>query len=208
MANKGKYYESQFEEATIELLREAHWQYTLGDDIHRKYTDPLIEEDLRNFLAVQYKDKNLTTSEMDGIVANLRNTGGQNDYYALRNAFYSIVTVTILHIVIVGIIRSAWSTLTSSIPTIIFSVASISLSWGKVVRIVALTFCFYKWHTRLHHRIENPTKQNATIRDAHTQICTRYMRDIPALLKYCALAVISDGAKMLWVRHTRHLNFL
>ena len=49
MANKGKYYESQFEEATIELLREAHWQYTLGDDIHRKYTDPLIEEDLRNF---------------------------------------------------------------------------------------------------------------------------------------------------------------
>lgn len=142
MANKGKYYESQFEEATIELLREAHWQYTLGDDIHRKYIDPLIEEDLRNFLAVQYKDKNLTTSEIDGIVANLRNTGGQNDYYALRNAFYSIVTVTILHIVIVGIIRSAWSTLTSSIPTIIFSVASISLSWGKVVRIVALTFCF------------------------------------------------------------------
>ena len=87
MANKGKYYESQFEEATIELLREAHWQYTFGDDIHRKYTDPLIEEDLRNFLAVQYKDKNLTTSEMDSIVANLRNTGGQNDYYALRNAF-------------------------------------------------------------------------------------------------------------------------
>ena len=87
MANKGKYYESQFEEATIELLREAHWQYTLGDDIHRKYIDPLIEEDLRNFLAVQYKDKNLTTSEIDGIVANLRNTGGQNDYYALRNAF-------------------------------------------------------------------------------------------------------------------------
>ena len=75
MANKGKYYESQFEEATIELLREAHWQYTFGDDIHRKYTDPLIEEDLRNFLAAQYKDKNLTTSEIDGVVANLRNTG-------------------------------------------------------------------------------------------------------------------------------------
>ena len=54
MAGKGKYYESQFEEATIELLRESHWQYTFGDDIHRKYTDPLIEEDLRTFLAAQY----------------------------------------------------------------------------------------------------------------------------------------------------------
>ena len=37
MAGKGKYYESQFEEATIELLRESHWQYTFGDDIHRTY---------------------------------------------------------------------------------------------------------------------------------------------------------------------------
>lgn len=54
MISNGKFYESQFEEATIELLREAHWQYAFGDDIHRKYTDPLIEEDLRNFLAVQY----------------------------------------------------------------------------------------------------------------------------------------------------------
>ena len=36
MAGKGKYYESQFEEATIELLRESHWQYTFGDEIHRK----------------------------------------------------------------------------------------------------------------------------------------------------------------------------
>lgn len=40
MISNGKFYESQFEEATIELLREAHWQYAFGDDIHRKYTDP------------------------------------------------------------------------------------------------------------------------------------------------------------------------
>lgn len=142
MISNGKFYESQFEEATIELLREAHWQYAFGDDIHRKYTDPLIEEDLRNFLTVQYKDKNLTTSEMDSIVANLRNTGGQNDYYALRNAFCSIVTGMILHIAMVRIIRSAWNTLTLSIQTIIFSVVSISLLWSKVERTVAPTYYF------------------------------------------------------------------
>lgn len=40
MANKGKYYESQFEEATIELLREAHWHihlvmtFTVNIQIH------------------------------------------------------------------------------------------------------------------------------------------------------------------------------
>ena len=79
MAGKGIYYESQFEEATIELLREAHWQYTFGDDIHRKYTDPLIEEDLRNFLAAQYKDRDLTTSEIHSIFTNQRNTSRQKN---------------------------------------------------------------------------------------------------------------------------------
>ena len=87
MAGKGKYYESQFEEATIALLHESHWQYTFGDDIHRKYTDPLIEDDLRAFLSAQYKDRQLTEAEVDGIIANLRNTGGQNDYHALQNTF-------------------------------------------------------------------------------------------------------------------------
>ena len=125
MAGKGKYYESQFEEATIELLRESHWQYTFGDDIHRKYTDPLIEEDLRTFLAAQYKDKKLTASEVDGIVPSC-----------------SIATDMILHTVMAGIIRSACNTSTSSIPTIIFSVASTNLSWNKAVRTVGPTFCF------------------------------------------------------------------
>ena len=142
MTNKGKYYESQFEEATIKLLREAHWQYAFGDDIHRKYTDPLIEEDLRNFLAVQYKDKHLTTSEMDSIVANLRNTGGQNDYYALRNTFLLYRDGYDLHIAMDGVIRFVWNTLTLSIQTIIFSVVSISLLWSKVERTVAPTYYF------------------------------------------------------------------
>ena len=87
MANKGKYYESQFEEATIELLQDAQWQYTFGDELHRKFTDPLIEEDLRTFLNAQYAKKELTEAEMDNVVANLRNVGGQNDYYACQNAF-------------------------------------------------------------------------------------------------------------------------
>lgn len=208
MANKGKYYESQFEEATIELLREAHWQYTFGDDIHRKYTDPLIEEDLRNFLAVQYKDKNLTTSEIDGIVANLRNIGGQNDYYALRNAFL--------------LYRDGYDFAYSDGRDNPFRLEYIDFKYPNhnVFRCVNQ---FVMEQGRENRRpdillfingipvciieLKNPTKQNATIRDAHTQICTRYMRDIPALLKYCALAVISDGAKNALGRHTRHLNF-
>ena len=196
MAGKGIYYESQFEEATIELLREAHWQYTFGDDIHRKYTDPLIEEDLRNFLAAQYKDRDLTTSEIDGIVANLRNTGGQNDYYALRNAFllyrdgYDFAYSDGRD----NPFRLEYIDFEHPDHNIFRCVNQFVMEQGRENRrpdilllVNGIPVCISE--------LKNPTKQNATIRDAHTQICTRYMRDIPALLKYCALAVISDGAK-------------
>ena len=193
---KGKYYESQFEEATIDLLKEAHWQYTFGDDLHRKYTDPLIEEDLRAFLNTQYKSKNLSDTEMDSIVANLRNVGGQNDYFALQNTFllyrdgfdfaYSDGRDNPFRLEYIDFEHPDHN--------IFRCVNQFVMEQGRENRrpdillfVNGIPVCIIE--------LKNPTKQNATIRDAHTQICTRYMRDIPALLKYCALAVISDGAK-------------
>ena len=139
MAGKGKYYESQFEEATIELLRESHWQYTFGDDIHRRYTDPLIEDDLRAFLAAQYKNKELTASEMDGILAT---RAARTIIMPCKTLSCSIVTDTILSTATDGTIRFACNTSTSSIPTIIYSVASTNLSWNKAARTVGPTSCF------------------------------------------------------------------
>lgn len=43
--------------------------------------------------------------------------------------------------------------------------------------------------------LKSPTKANATIFDAYEQINIRYWRDIPHLLHYCPLAIISDGVK-------------
>ena len=196
MPNKGKYYESQFEEATIQLLEEVKWTYTFGDDVHRKYTDPLIEDDLRNFLNAQYKDKQLTDAEMDTVVANLRNVGGQNDYYAAENAFllyrdgydfiYSDGRGTPF--------RMEYIDFEHPDHNIFRCVNQFVMEQGKENRrpdimlfINGIPVCIIE--------LKNPTKVNATVRDAHVQICTRYMRDIPSLLKYCTLAVISDGAK-------------
>ena len=196
MVNRGKYYESQFEEATIQLLEDVKWQYTFGDDIHRKYTDPLIEEDLRTFLSAQYKKKKLTDAEVDTIVAKLRNVGGQNDYYAAQNAFllyrdgydfvYSDGRDTPF--------RMEYIDFEHPDHNIFRCVNQFVMEQGKENRrpdimlfINGIPVCIIE--------LKNPTKYNATVKDAHTQICTRYMRDIPALLKYCAIAVISDGAK-------------
>lgn len=196
MANQGKYYESQFEEATIELLQEVQWKYTFGDELHRKYTDPLIEEDLRTFLNAQYGTKELTEAETDTIVAKLRNVSGQNDYYAAQNAFllyrdgYDFTYSDGRE----APFRMEYIDFEHPDHNIFRCVNQFVMEQGKENRrpdimlfVNGIPVCIIE--------LKNPTKINATVRDAHTQICTRYMRDIPALLKYCALAVISDGAK-------------
>ncbi len=196
MGTQGKYYESEFEEATIELLQEVRWQYTYGDNLHRKYTDPLIEEDLRSFLRTQYKSRQLSETEMDGIVAYIRNVGGDNDYYALQNAFllyrdgynfkYSDNRADPFRLEYIDFEHPDHN--------IFRCVNQFVMEQGKENRrpdimlfINGIPVCIME--------LKNPTFENATIRTAHTQICTRYKRDIPNLLRYCALAVISDGAK-------------
>ena len=54
MAKNGKLYESDFEEALVDLFEEVGWEYSHGDTISRKFTDPLIEEDLRDYLTCRY----------------------------------------------------------------------------------------------------------------------------------------------------------
>lgn len=196
MSKKGKYYESQFEEATIDLLQETKWHYTFGDDLHRKYTDPLIEEDLREFLGSQYANRHLTDAEMDGVVMRLRNVSGQNDYYAAQNAIllyrdgydfaYSDGSEAPF--------RMEYIDFAHPDHNIFRCVNQFVMEQGKENRrpdimlfVNGIPICIIE--------LKNPTDAHATIRTAHTQICTRYQRDIPTLLRYCALAVISDGAK-------------
>ena len=43
---KGKFYESEYEEALIDLLQAEGWQYTNGGNIHRQLRESLLVEDL------------------------------------------------------------------------------------------------------------------------------------------------------------------
>lgn len=194
MAKNGKLYESDFEEALVGLFQEADWEYTHGDHIARKFTDPLIEKDLRDYLTSRYGNKHLSDAEMDGVVANIRNISGQNDYYALQNAYY--------------LYRDGYDFVPSQGEPFKMEYIDFNCPERNIYRCVNQFVMEQGTENRRPDvmlfvngipiciiELKNPAKLNATIHDAHTQICTRYMRDIPNLLKYCALAVISDAAK-------------
>ena len=51
MSKIGKFYESEYEKAVVELLRAEGWIYTHGDEVpNRRVDEALIEDDLRAFM--------------------------------------------------------------------------------------------------------------------------------------------------------------
>lgn len=196
MAKKGKFYESEYEKAVVELLSAEGWLYTHGDEVlNRRLDEALIEEDLRAFINAKYKDKGLTPDEVNSIVARLRNTGGSTDYEALYNTValyrdgFDFVfpdgRAPSFHLDFLD-----FDTLKNNIYRV---VNQYEMHQGQEVRIPDIMLFINGIPVGIVE-LKNPTDVNATIRDAHTQITVRYMRDIHNLLKYCAVAVISDGS--------------
>ena len=52
----GKYYESDYEEALIQLLEEKGWQYTCGGELHRNNREVLLTDDLKAYLQGRYTE--------------------------------------------------------------------------------------------------------------------------------------------------------
>lgn len=196
MHRTGKFYESEYEMAVVQMLQDEGWLYYHGEEVpNRRVDEALIEEDLRNFITAKYADKELTPEEVDTIIARLRNSSGSTEYEALYNT--------------VALYRDGFDFVypDGRAPSFHLDFLDFDTPNNNIYRVVNQ----YEMHQGQEIRIpdimlfingipvgiielKNPTDENATIRDAHTQITVRYMRDIHNLLKYCAVAVISDGS--------------
>ena len=86
---KGKFYESEYEKALIDLLQAEGWQYTNGGNIHRQLREPLLIEDpkvndLRVYLQNQYPD--LADSDVTEVINYLRHVPGQSHFERKHSA--------------------------------------------------------------------------------------------------------------------------
>lgn len=196
MPRNGKYYESEYEKAVVELLQAEGWQYTHGEQVHnRRVNEALIEDDLRDFIKFRYADRGLTDNEIHTIVARLRNIGGVTDYEATFNTVelyrdgfdfsYSDGRKSAFHFDYIDF--EHWDN------NIFRVVNQFEMRQGQETRIPDVML-FINGIPVAILELKNPTDANATIRDAHTQITVCYRRDIMNLLKYCSLAIISDGS--------------
>lgn len=195
---RGKFYESEYEEALIDLLQNEGWQYTHGGNIHRRLREPLLIEDpnindLRAYLQNAYPD--LTDSDVNDVVNYLRHVPGQTHFDRLRNTFQ--------------LVRDGFRytrhgdganfdirfiDFENTDHNIFRAVNQFEVAYGMkndvripdvLLFVNGIPLCIFE--------LKNPTKLGADIAQAYEQIHTRYMRDIPHLLSYCPLSCISDA---------------
>ena len=191
---KGKFFESDYEEALIDLLEQQGWEYTHGGSIPRNNRDVLLEDDLKNYLQQRYSD--LQENDIDEIKNRLRYVSGQTHFELLRNTYY--------------LVRDGFrytrnqDGATFDIEFVDFEaqnknniyrcVNQFEVGYGLKADIrIPDVLLFVNGIPLCIFELKNPTDFNATIADAYDQIHIRYKRDIPHLLRYCALSCISDA---------------
>lgn len=187
-----KFDEEQLEEAIINLFVEQSYTHLRGEDIHRKYEDVLIEEDLTSFLHSQYPD--LTQAETETIINRIKFVPTSPLYTANRQAFFLINEGF-------DLVRENQSEIPLHIEFIDFE--NIENNYFKVVSQFTVSgmrdrrpdmLIFVNGIPIAIFEFKTAIREDTTIYDAWEQIFYRYNRDIPNLTKYCFLSVISDGA--------------
>ena len=188
----GKFVEEELEKSFIELFEQQGYSYVAGESIHRQYDDILLEDDLRSFLTAQYPQ--LTVSEMQ-IAINKLTAIPSLPLYAGNKATYFLINEGF------NLIHEDHAALATHIDYIdfdhpennIFKVVNQYSVQGQHLRRPDLLL-FINGIPVAIFEFKSAIEEDCTIHDAWEQITIRYARDIPKLLKYCFLSVISDGA--------------
>lgn len=191
---KGKFTEAELEQAIIELFTVQGYTYVHGANIHRQYGDILLLDDLRSFLTARYTTESLSDVEIQKIInkLNLINAtplynGSRETFWLLNEGFDLIrddMSKVALHVDYIDFDHPENNT---------FKVVNQYYVQGEHLRRpdllvfingIPIAICEFK----------TAIEEDTTIYDAWEQITIRYCRDIPKLMRYCFLSVISDGA--------------
>ncbi|KAA1157573.1 type I restriction endonuclease subunit R [Pseudoalteromonas fuliginea] len=91
-----KFTEAKLEQAVVELLGEQGYPHLLGGELNRNNSDVLIKDDLRAFLTKRYAKNNITTGEVDSIIAKLEKLPA-SDLYESNKTFCNWLSDGFLH---------------------------------------------------------------------------------------------------------------
>ena len=86
---RGKFFESEFEEAFVEFLKALGWEHSFGEKLCRLKNVALIESDFKGFL--QKSNLNLTSEEVEQIYDKFRFMGAASEFETLHKIYDTLV---------------------------------------------------------------------------------------------------------------------
>lgn len=186
-----KFTESELEKSIIEFFQENGYEYVDGESIHRKYDEILLEDDLRKYLSRRYQSVSLT--ELEKIINKIKYVPNKSLYIRNRETFllinegFDLVrdnNKNALHIDYIDFENPENN---------IFKVVN-QYTVQDVRERRPDMLIFLNGIPVAIFEFKSAIRETTTIYDAWKQISIRYNRDIPALMKYAFMSVISDGA--------------
>lgn len=211
-----KFTEEKLEQAIITLLEGQGYPHQKGDKFKRSPAEVLIKADLRAFLASQYAGDNITEAEIDSVIRRLEMLSAA-DLYDSNKTIHKLVadgfllkredrTQKDLYIQLIDYSGLPKQRLPKQgeVETV---VAESSAGYGdkniyKIVNQLEIEgsekripdgILYINGLPLVIFEFKSAIREEATIHDAYVQLTTRYARDIPELMKYNALCVLSDG---------------
>lgn len=187
-----KFTESELEESIIEFFQGNGYEYVDGESIHRKYDEILLEDDLRKYLSRRYQS--VSSTEMEKIINKIKYVRNKPLYIGNREAFLLInegfdltrddSNMNSLHIDYIDFENPE-----NNIFKVVnqYTVQDVrERRPDMLIFINGIPVAIFEFKSAI--------RETTTIYDAWKQINIRYNRDIPALMKYAFMSVISDGA--------------
>jgi type I restriction enzyme R subunit len=212
-----KFTEAQLEAAIVELLGEQGYPHLRGEEIARDAGEVLLKDDLRKYLARRYAAEGITENEINSIIRRVESLPA-SDLYGSNRDFIKLVAdglllrredksrkdlfIQLIDYAGLAAFRDAKEGEVADV------IASGAKEYGGAANIykVVSQMEISGYETRIPDLIlyinglplvvfefKSAIREDATIHDAYVQLTTRYTRDIPELMKYNALCVISDG---------------
>ncbi len=188
-----KFTEESLENAIAELFEAESYQHYNGMYIHKEISDVLLRDDIKAFLKDRYFDDKITDNEIKSIIHQM-DVLPSSALYDSNRAIMKIIsdgfifkredrTKKDLYIQLIDF---------DDIENNIFKIINQLEIQGYEKRIPD-AIIYINGLPIVVLEFKSTTRENATIRDAYTQLTVRYRRDIPELFKYNAFCVISDG---------------
>ncbi|MET0010287.1 MAG: HsdR family type I site-specific deoxyribonuclease, partial [Candidatus Thiodiazotropha sp. 6PLUC4] len=212
-----KFREDKLEQAIIALLEEQGFPYHSGDTLDRKPTEVLLREDLRTYLSNRYATDGITEGEIQSILRKL-DAYPSTDLYESNKAIHKLVANGYLlkredrskkDLYIQLIDYSGLPLL--QLPEEVDAEAMVAeqsapyafggnryrlvnqLEIEGTERRIPDAILYINGLPLVVFEFKSAIREEATLHQAYEQLTIRYARDIPELMKYNALCVVSDG---------------